>query len=51
MVFLQISQISQDNTCVGVSMESFLKKLQASSLRACNFIEKKIPTVAFLWNL
>ena len=39
-VFLEISQISQDNTCAGVS---FLIELQVSGPQACNFI--KIETL------
>ena len=40
-VFLEISQNSQENTCVRVS---FVIKLQASD---CNFIKKEIPTQVF----
>ena len=36
-VFLKISQNSQENTCVGIS---FL-------IKACNFIKKEAPTLAF----
>ena len=37
-VFLEISQISQENTCVRVS---FLIKLQASGLHASNFVKNE----------
>ena len=36
-MFFKISQISQENTCVGV--------------QACNFIKKRLQHRCFLWNL
>ena len=41
MVFLKISQNSQENTCV---RDSFFIKLQAED---CNFIKKKIQAQVF----
>ena len=53
-MFLQILQISQENTCVGVfmeiSIESLLKKVAGIEPEGLQLYWKKTPTVVFQWN-